>query len=321
MTTIRKQPLVYVEFEFLKSFYKNYLSKSALDLQQAFPNKSILLIINFISDLLFTNSNLGVDVDENEKFEPESLEEMIFNNLISANLISSKAEIEKLKRGDPESEFGFLPNYVFLNESWEVCKELESLYGIKFNSNEIEKWDVSNCRVEVETMLPDPTFTSLPILNKLYERNKSNSFIFLDKYLVTNVVNNNNTILDDLKKAFRIDSDSRFSCFVLSNYNIPKKHSKNEYVYVREQIKERYKEKFQFLNINEKFHDRYLLSSSYWVSCGLGFQGIYQKPTEWIIYPIGYGSIYFDKMQEIIKNTLSFQNDGIPGFDKHLCTF
>jgi len=185
------------------------------------------------------------------------------------------------------------PDFLFLSDTSEYCKEISEKFGIFCISNDIHL-DIRNTRVSLKVL--DKEQINIKDFTYLL---KSNSLIIEDPF-----------ILDNDRQGDFIDN--LLSIFYPLRYNNPKYYL--TIIYTEDNktnrllMKETLERKYPLLQVDfvfapkKKLHDRNIYSNSFWLNCGFGFQKNYQKSTQWESYPLAiYYTEYTKRLKSCIK--------------------
>ena len=297
------QPVVFMSKDFFVSFCKE-LSK---------PYDKIPIskqVIVYLDTLIFQKAKVYIDLDETEisdinTMQPKDIMSesdehrrillgQLKKLLDSGNKVPSCRNELNIFRSKNYSDFDKLkikPHFIFLADSREFCKEIETEFGIICISKDLEIWE-ENTRVNIKTIHPskDKPPTNIPVdflASKLpcshcviiedphlFDDDKSGIFLqqFLKSLLKDGLkVNAVVTLIFDNGKGINVDK-------VISKINENTKF-KIEY----------------FVRSTQYIHERIVYSNSFYLTCGYGFKSQYSKTTEWSIQPIG---IYFSQYSE-----------------------
>lgn len=185
------------------------------------------------------------------------------------------------------------PDFLFLSDTAEYCKELSEKFGIFCISNDIHL-DIRNSRVSLKVLdrgepVGDNDLNFLP---------KSNSLVIEDPYILNN---NNDNFLDYLLEHF-YPKKLAISKFFLTIIYTPQMGLSTD------NIRKRLESKYSQLQLDfvEKtdLHDRNIYSNTFWISCDYGFRRIYTKPTKWEAFPLAtYYSQYKKRLMAATKSS------------------
>lgn len=290
----RQQSIVYIDFNGLKHFYSEYLRKSINELKIIKAN--LPEIVTYVDNLLFSYSTIGVNYDDFSNHNDEG-SKILKQRIISINHpLNIHHSIDAYEAKNSIEDFDILPNYVLTNWDSHKCAELESFYGIKFIPRDLENWNIGNCKIEVKQIQAKNTDVVVQTIQKLRNVNRIQSMLLIDKYIYENIFINNNDVLLEFVNNWELFNDKEaIVCGSSNDLNVLIENYRRQHdIYFYNQYI-----KFPLEIDFNRIHDRYLFSNCFYISSGLGFQKSYPKSTEWIIYPIGLGRIYFDKIKEI----------------------
>lgn len=290
----REQSIVYVDFEGLKYFHTEYLRKSVFDLKAI--NVNLPEIVNFVDNLIFTYSTIGVNYDDILNVN-DAISKLLVKRIISINYpLNIHQNIQKFVDSCSIDDFDILPNYILTNLDSISCLGLEKKYGIKFIPKDLENWNIENCRVEIKQIKSKCRNSVIESIRKLSNVHEIYSMLLVDKYIYENIfVKDNDILLDFVEKWKLHDEREMLVCGKSSDFeNLIINYKQQNDCYFYNQFIQ-----FPLKLEMYKIHDRFLFTNNFFLSVGYGFQKQYPNSTDWIIHPIGLGRVYFDKIKEM----------------------
>lgn len=309
-----QQPILFISKPFFINFVKKIESKfTSLTAEEQ-------KLIPFLHELIFNKSTLYFDLEQKaiakiteESFakiddltndEDEKLFIVYFRMLIerNGNLIQScRSDLQIIKSLETKrfTELKVLPTFLLISEDNDYCRSIEAEWGIISVSKSLNIAGRALTDLIIENIMAASCLNIEDFFSKLPN---CYSVVIEDPYLLKTgdyIIELIDSILG--KKL----TNKPLKITLITNYD----GNKN----VLMKIRERFTNKVELEHIEGKnIHDRNIYSNSYWLTSDYGFMKTYNKPTKWVVYPLG---VYYGKFYERlglslkgVKNELKINN-------------
>lgn len=320
------KPIVYVEIKFISAF----LSERVKPLNQIKNSYGLLFIEELLKkSYLFINISKS-DIEKTLRNEMPECELYTINlinyirelaKLSSSIIYSCFNEIDDLKQGIlSNNESNSLPNFILLDVNKYKAEKIQEKIGIIcFPRPDNSIYNESSIKVMVK---PINSGVDIPI-RELCSELFAHTIIIEDPYLLANYFGEK---VDFIKRFISNILNSKFTntpLYLILVISKPWRRRGQSVHEFNDQLED-YQNCINHINddleaeigmlanislkihIIEKaagtFHDRHVISNSFWVTCGYGFGLRYKSNTEWIYKPIG---IYFTQMEDRINQILT----------------
>jgi len=246
---------------------------------------------------------LQLNQNREEYLKCDEDKRLLVNYLVKLSLINSPIrdcreaiQIFRAQQFDKYNTMHKKPDFLFLSDTAEYCKELSEKFGIFCISNDIHL-DARNTRPNLKVIDDGERID----LNHFSYLPKANSLIIEDPFILNN----------DKQGDF---IDILLTCFYPAKFNNPKFYLTIIYTEEnktnKQQLKQRLERKYPLMQVDFvsapklKLHDRNIYSNSFWLTCGFGFQKHYTKSTHWESYPLAIYYTEFTKRLKACVNTM-----------------